>query len=162
MDADQKSRVLPEPDFKQPQPPQTNAVQPPASSTGPSKRRSYIIITLIFATLGFLLQNPYTGTRLWDAAREDALSKQHYALCSREGAIYTVDAERPKAECLVVKGRRVERVGSLGAPSFTVCYSRGLMFLSLRGGASLERISELPLADILHEPRLHRCPWTHG
>ncbi|KAI0036858.1 amidohydrolase family-domain-containing protein [Vararia minispora EC-137] len=39
---------------------------------------------------------------------------QAYALCSRSGAaIYTVDPERPRAQCMVVNGTLIQDVGSL-------------------------------------------------
>lgn len=37
-----------------------------------------------------------------------------YALCSREGSIYTVDVDAPQVECIVVSGSRIMSVGTLG------------------------------------------------
>ena len=42
----------------------------------------------------------------------------HYALCSSDGAnIYTVDADKPNVQCIVVQDGHFVDAGSLGKPS---------------------------------------------
>lgn len=44
-----------------------------------------------------------------------------YALCSREGGIYTVDENQPTAECIVIHDSRILSVGSLGKLLLSHC-----------------------------------------
>lgn len=46
-------------------------------------------------------------------ARSDVVPKS-YAVCSKEGKIYTVDETKPNVECFVVHNKRILATGSLG------------------------------------------------
>lgn len=46
-------------------------------------------------------------------ARSDVVPKS-YAICSKEGKIYTVDETKPNVECFVVHNKRILATGSLG------------------------------------------------
>ncbi len=55
-------------------------------------------ILVIFLT-GLLLANIYLKGRSRDLP-------DNYALCSREGKVYTVDESKPQTECIVVHGNK--------------------------------------------------------
>lgn len=70
----------------------------------PRTTRSALLIIAALIALGL-----FTVSR----GRSASLPRT-YALCSRDGNIYTVDKELPKAECIVVHNSRILSVGSLG------------------------------------------------
>lgn len=64
--------------------------------------------TLLLLVLGSILLA--FGLR---KARSDTIPKS-YAICSKEGRIYTVDETKPTVECFVVHNKRILAIGSLG------------------------------------------------
>lgn len=97
---------------------QSSAHSPPAatpSASYPAKASgSFPKLLLAFVSIALSTYFAYTKFSL---AAFDALSDS-YALCSREGAqIYTLDPEKPRAQCLVVHGSTFTSTGSLGTSS---------------------------------------------
>ncbi|EJD04927.1 uncharacterized protein FOMMEDRAFT_105127 [Fomitiporia mediterranea MF3/22] len=74
------------------------------------------------------------GLSLLLRGRFSALPKT-YALCSKQGNIYTVDASTPRAECIVVHESRILSVGTLGmlAEKFKA-FKSGLKFYFVEPG----------------------------
>ncbi|KAH8112103.1 amidohydrolase family-domain-containing protein [Phellopilus nigrolimitatus] len=79
----------------------------PVSSSGPKEHITYqkpfALILIIIAAFGFAFLLRGRSSRL----------PKTYALCSKEGNIYTVDAAHPRVECVVVHNSRILSVGSL-------------------------------------------------
>ena len=66
-------------------------------------RRTPLVLALIFLFgVSFVLRGRQTGL------------PRTYALCSKEGSIYTVDKDAPQVECIVVHNSRILSVGNLG------------------------------------------------
>ena len=74
------------------------------STTSQSKPRPTALIMILLLALGLTLLIRGKSSRLPNA----------YAICSREGRIYTVERRYPQVECIAVLGSRILSVGSIG------------------------------------------------
>ena len=109
--SDSNDMKKPQDSFTSPESDDKKLKQPLRSSSSgqsSSSRRTPLILALLCA-FGFylLIQGQHSGL------------PRAYALCSKEGDIYTVDPNTPRAECVVVHDSRIISVGTIGALSFT-------------------------------------------
>ncbi|KAI0818459.1 amidohydrolase family-domain-containing protein [Trametes gibbosa] len=104
-----RKRTPPEKSSPSSSPPPSPAA-PSASLSSTSSGRS---TTILLAFISLALSSYFVYSK-WDSfAFPDPLSDS-YAICSREGAqIYTLDADNPRAQCLVVHGSKFTSTGSL-------------------------------------------------
>lgn len=63
----------------------------------------FILVALAVFALSFLFKE-----------RLDSVVPKTYAVCSKEGSIYTVDESKPRVECIVVHGSKIIDTGSAG------------------------------------------------
>lgn len=81
-----------------------------------TRKQSRPVLQLIFVALAVF------GIYLVSKSRIATSSlPKTYALCSREGGIYTVDENQPTAECIVINDSRILSVGSLGKLLLSHC-----------------------------------------
>ncbi|KAI9059098.1 hypothetical protein FKP32DRAFT_1614248 [Trametes sanguinea] len=86
--------------------------RPQPASHAPSKSSGRVSKVLL-GLVSLALSSYFAYTRLSSWGELDPLSES-YALCSREGEqIYTLDAQNPRVQCLVVHGSKFTSIGSL-------------------------------------------------
>ena len=85
-----------------------SGLQPTNTVFRPHHGKPRSVFTLLLVVLGSsLLALVLTKSR-------SNVTPKSYAICSKEGRIYTVDETKPSVECIVVHYNRILATGSLG------------------------------------------------